>query len=166
MRELNIDFDTSVLDEAFRHAPEQLNQSLKAGVQSAGLFVARAAREEAPKAESTLIHSIRANVTGTLERMITSHLNYNGMVVTGAPSQGMPPVRSILDWIRVKHIQPHNPNQSQRDLAFMMARSIAAKGSAGNDFYDRAADATQDQVTDILYASVRHGLNAAGLGSL
>lgn len=72
MRELHIDIDISALDEAFRTAPNVLNQHLKSAVSYAGSFVSRATREEAPKAESLLVNSIRSNVVGELQRMITS----------------------------------------------------------------------------------------------
>uniref|UniRef100_UPI003F589DCD hypothetical protein n=1 Tax=Vibrio cholerae TaxID=666 RepID=UPI003F589DCD len=60
MRELNIEVKDSALDEAFRKAPDTLNQYLKQGVSTAGSLVSRTAREEAPKAESTLTHTIRS----------------------------------------------------------------------------------------------------------
>lgn len=91
-------------------------------------------REEAPKAESTLTHTIRSHVVGELQRMITSSLRYNGLVVQETGGQGVPPVQSILDWVRVKRIQPKTPKADQRDLAFIIARSIARKGTPANDF--------------------------------
>ncbi|CAM2801789.1 MULTISPECIES: hypothetical protein [Vibrio] len=162
MRELSVELHTSVLDEAFRSAPDILNRHLKAGISHAGSIVSRAAKEEAPKAESTLTHSIRSNVVGELQRMITSSLRYNAFVAQGTDAQGMPPVQSVLDWVRVKRIQPKHPKADQRDLAFIIARSIAKNGTQGNDFYDRAAEQTQDQVADILKRSVNDGLRAAG----
>ncbi|EMP85035.1 hypothetical protein BFX18_09640 [Vibrio cholerae] len=162
MRELNIEIKDSALDEAFRKAPDTLNHYLKQGVSTAGSLVARVAREEAPKAESTLTHTIRSQVVGELQRMITSSLRYNGLVVQETGGQGVPPVQSILDWVRVKRIQPKTPKADQRDLAFMIARSIARKGTPANDFYDRAAEQTQDTVHRILQRSVEEGLRAAG----
>ncbi|MGL0933108.1 hypothetical protein ACSTEA_06825 [Vibrio vulnificus] len=166
MRELHIDIDISALDEAFRTAPEVLNQHLKSAVSYAGSFVSRAAREEAPKAESLLVNSIRSNVVGELSRMITSSLNYNNWVVQETGPQGMPPLQSVLDWVKVKRIQPKTPNTDQRDLAFMIARSIARNGTPSDDFYDRAAEQTQDKVSDILNASVKMALQQAGLRSV
>ncbi|EGR1038392.1 hypothetical protein EFU28_01230 [Vibrio cholerae] len=162
MRELSVEINHSALDEAFRTAPDVLNKHLKAGISTAGSLVSRTAREEAPKAETTLTHSIRSNVVGELQRMITSSLRYNAFVAQGTDAQGVPPVQSVLDWVRVKRIQPKHPKADQRDLAFMIARSIAKNGTQGNDFYDRAAEQTQDQVADILKRSVNDGLRAAG----
>ncbi|HDY7638768.1 TPA: hypothetical protein RQK07_003161 [Vibrio vulnificus] len=166
MRELHIDIDISALDEAFRTAPEVLNQHLKLAVGKAGSLVSRTAREEAPKAESLLVNSIRSHVVGELQRMITSSLNYNSWVVQETGPQGMPPLQSVLDWVKVKRIQPKTPNTDQRDLAFMIARSIARNGTPADDFYDRAAEQTQDKVSDILNASVRMALSRAGLRSV
>ncbi|MFA4716909.1 hypothetical protein [Vibrio vulnificus] len=166
MRELHIEINTSALDEAFRTAPNVLNQHLKSAVSYAGSFVSRAAREEAPKAESLLVNSIRSNVVGELSRMITSSLNYNSWVVQETGPQGMPPIQSVLDWVKVKRIQPKTPDTDQRDLAFMIARSIARNGTPADDFYDRAAEQTQDKVSDILNASVQMALSRAGLRSV
>ncbi|KDM91402.1 hypothetical protein [Photobacterium galatheae] len=166
MREISVDLQTSALDEAFREAPELLTKHLKSGVSFAGSLVSRTTREEAPKAETTLTHSIRSNVVGELQRMITSNQNYNQYVVAGTGRQGMPPMQSILDWVKVKRLQPKDSKQNQSDLAFMIARAIARNGTAPNDFYDRAADQTADRVADILNASVAAGLREAGLRSL
>ncbi|MCG9597060.1 hypothetical protein L1D15_10010 [Vibrio sp. Isolate25] len=162
MRELSVELHTSALDEAFRTAPDALNKHLKAGIRTAGSLVSRAAREEAPEAESTLTHSIRSNQVGELQRMVTSSLRYNAFVVGETGPQGIPPIQSVLDWVRVKRIQPNNPKHDQRDLAFMIARSIARNGTAANDFYDRAAEQTQDKVAQILQRSVAAGMKAAG----
>ncbi|KGK68132.1 hypothetical protein NA76_22890, partial [Vibrio vulnificus] len=81
MRELHIEINTSALDEAFRTAPNVLNQHLKLAVGKAGSLVSKTAREEAPKAESLLVNSIRSHVVGELQLMITSSLNYNSLVV-------------------------------------------------------------------------------------
>lgn len=166
MRELGFRLENSALDEAFREAPGSLLQYLKAGVSRAGSEVSRETRNEAPKAESTLTHSIRSNVVGELQRMITSNLNYNEHVVTDTGRQGMPPLQSILDWVKVKGLKPRNPKDSQKDLAYMISRSIARNGTTANDFYDRAADKTADRVADILDASAAAGLRAAGLRSI
>ncbi|MCG7585441.1 hypothetical protein [Photobacterium sp. OFAV2-7] len=166
MREFSVSIDTSVLDEAFRAAPGTLVAYLKDGVSRAGSEVSREAREEAPKAESTLTNSIRSNAAGELQRMITSNQIYNSFVVAPTGRQGMPPLQSILDWVKVKRLNPRNPKHTQSDLAFMIARSIARNGTAPNDFYERAADAKADKVAKILNASVAAGLKAAGLGSL
>ncbi|WP_120510960.1 hypothetical protein [Photobacterium salinisoli] len=166
MRELSVRVESSALDEALRETPGTLIKYLKEGVSRAGMEVSRTTREEAPKAETTLTHSIRSNVVGELQRMITSNQNYNQHVVAGTGRQGMPPMQSILDWVKVKRLQPKNAKQDQNDLAFMIARSIARNGTAPNDFYDRAADKTADRVADILNASVAAGLRAAGLRSL
>ncbi len=162
MRELSVDLQTSMLDEALRTAPDIINKRLKAGISTTGSLVSKTVREEAPKGETTLTHSIKSQMKGELQRMITSSLRYNAFVAQGTDAQGMPPVQSVLDWVRVKRIQPKHPKADQRDLAFMIARSIAKNGTQGNDFYDRAAEQTQDQVADILKRSVNDGLRAAG----
>ncbi|KFA98783.1 hypothetical protein [Vibrio sp. ER1A] len=162
MREFSIEVD-SALDEAFRDAMSEMTSCLKAGVSTAGSLVSREAREEAPKAESALTNSIKSRVVSQLERLITSKLNYNEHVVNGTAKQGLPPVRSIEDWIKVKRITPHNPKHSTRDLAFMMARHIAANGTQPNDFYDRAADRVEDKVADILHKSAQMAMQRAGL---
>lgn len=163
MRDLSVVVQTSALDLALRDAPQCMMKYLKGGISRAGSEVSREARKEAPKAESNLVNSIRSHVVGDLQRMITSNMNYNAHVVQGTNSQGMPPIRSILDWVKVMRLQPRNPKDSQKDLAFMIARSIARKGTQPDDFYDRAADATKDNVSRILNAAVAAGLAAAGL---
>lgn len=162
MRELSVDLHTSVLDEAFRKAPDLVSKHLRSGVEHAGMRVQKAAQLEAPQGESLLVRTIQSNVAGELQRMITSSLRYNAFVVQETGAQGAPPIRKVLDWVKVNRLQPKHQKADQRDLAFMIARSIAKNGTQGNDFYDRAAEQTQDKVADILKRSVNEGLRAAG----
>ncbi|END5526333.1 hypothetical protein ABMC86_001973 [Vibrio vulnificus] len=166
MRELHIDIDISALDEAFRTAPELLAKHLRSGLDHAGMRVQKAAQLEAPQADGLLVKTIESLVISDLRRMITSSANYNSLVVQETGHQGMPPLQSVLDWVKVKRIQPKTPNTDQRDLAFMIARSIARNGTPADDFYDRAAEQTQDKVSDILNASVKMALKQAGLRSV
>lgn len=56
---------------------------------------------------------------------------------------GMPPIRSILLWIRNKGITPRD-GISLNQLAFLIARSIARRGIPARPFIERAIERTQD----------------------
>jgi hypothetical protein len=55
----------------------------------------------------------------------------------------MPPMRSILLWIRRKGITPRD-GISLNQLAFLIARSIARRGIPARPFIERAIERTQD----------------------
>lgn len=40
-----------------------------------------------------------------------------------------PPISAILQWIRDKRIKPNNPKTTDRQLAYVFARSIALRGN-------------------------------------
>lgn len=55
----------------------------------------------------------------------------------------MPPIRSILLWIRNKGITPRD-GISLNQLAFLISRSIARRGIPARPFIERAIEMTQD----------------------
>jgi hypothetical protein len=129
MNGMSLEINSDALYRALLEKPVQLERNMGTAIGRIVLEVARSARAKAPKAFSTLTHSIKSLLISNYEGIVAPGVGYAQVVEEGTRGGGMPPVQNILDWIKVKHITSIEPNTSQRDLAFMIARSIAIKGT-------------------------------------
>ena len=111
------------------------------------------------------------NATGKLINSITSHITVNGneyaieltledyykYVEEGRRPGKFPPVDKILQWIKVKHILPTPINgklPTEKQLAFLISRKIAEKGTKGTYDLEKVMDNTinewDEKITDAL----------------
>lgn len=147
MIRLNLTFGSDRIAEAMRKAPDALDAAAEKGLDAAAQEVARIAKQEAPKASTLLTDSIQVRRPGQFIRVITPGTNYADFVNEGtgifgpnhSASGTLPPVQSILDWIRMRRIEPNTKGMSERGLAFLIASGIAKTGTRKNAFMDRAA---------------------------
>ena len=128
MNGLSIEIDTQQLVQALLKNPALLGRNVSNAILRVTKSVARSAREYAPKAFSTLTQSIHDTQVSQYEGVVSAGVDYATAVERGTSRQPMPPVANILDWIRVRRIEPNQPDMDQEDLAFIVARSIAARG--------------------------------------
>ncbi|AWL12813.1 hypothetical protein HMF8227_02361 [Saliniradius amylolyticus] len=150
--------------EGLKKAPGILARHLSKGANRAAQETARKAKREAPKAESTLTNSIQVSPASRFSKLVGPQVGYAEHVVKDIQGQGaMPPVQSILDWIQVKGITPNNPDMEQKDLAFVIARSIKQRGTPAHTFIDDTREAMQDRVSQIMRGAAMNGLAEAGL---
>ena len=148
MTGMTLSIDTRALDRALTHAPVALAREMNRAIARTVQAMARSARRRAPKAHSQLVNAIAAVQTSPFEGLVTAGTDYARMVEegtgpqgeSGQASSGFPPESVILDWIRVKRIVPDDPEMSQEDLAFVIARSIALKGTPPQPFLTPAFD--------------------------
>lgn len=167
MLEYSIENDRLV--RALLLAPGALQRHMNRNIGRAIHEIARAWRSKAPKAESTYTNSIRPEMVSAFEGVAVAGVDYARAVEEGtglygprgAASGKAPPVNAIHDWIRVKNITPDDPYMDQQDLAFVIARSIAARGtpaqpSAGPALEEKRARAEQlvEQAIDAALAEV------------
>ncbi|WP_067519513.1 HK97 gp10 family phage protein [Endozoicomonas ascidiicola] len=164
LRALSIDV---LNDEQFRRAleqaPETLRKHLKKSVGRGGQEAARELKRNAPKAHSTLVNSIRSARDGELTAIAAPNTDYAAFINNGSQPGGAPPLQALIDWIRVKGITPNNPAHDQRDLAFMIRRSIARNGIKPQPFNDEAAEKITPRIEQLLRQSVTNALAEVGL---
>ena len=142
MTTLALTVDTERLQQAMARAPVRLVSELNRAIGRIVLEMARAAKRKAPKATSLLTNAIGGLQVSPIEGLVFAGVDYASAVEQGtgiygpqgAASGRMPPTANILDWIKVKRIQPDDPHMSPRDLAFVIARSIARKGTPAQPF--------------------------------
>jgi len=132
-------YDLRVNDAAARRVlrrmePEllsTLDRSLARGAQA----TAREMKREAPKAETVLANSIKADQQTRLSWFVGPHVAHGLYVERGRrPGGRMPPLQKIMDWTRVV-LRP-SPAE-QRNVAFRVARKIARQGIPPNRFARR-----------------------------
>ena len=163
---LSLEFDLADLEgaaDAFDKAPAQLFKRLDQAVDRGANELAREAKRNAPKAHSHLVNSIRVQRDEDLARIVGPNMDYGPYVEQGSGPGGKPPRQSILDWIRVKGIQPNQPNMTQASLAFVISRSIARKGIEPQPYMTPAAEDSRDRVHELVSKAVTLALREAGL---
>jgi len=133
---LELTASNSRLNQALALAPKALERHMDDAIDVITQMMARDARIKAPKAFSTLTDSIRRTRPSRYEGIIAPAVNYARMVEEGTKGAGdrLPPHASILDWIKVKHITPRDPEMTEDQLAHVIARSIAIKGTPAQPY--------------------------------
>lgn len=159
MSMLSITADEAGFAAAMRLAPQRLARHMRRAIMRSLQEMARDEKREAPKGQSTLVNSIKADMVDDFEGTAGPHVDYARMVEEKTDPQGVPPERSILDWIQVKHIEPNDPEMDQEDLAYVIARSIAAKGTAPHPYRQPAFDnnkaKAQQRISDAIDQTLR-----------
>jgi len=164
MLKLNVDFrNDKAFIRALSKAPQALFRNLRKAVHRGSEEVGREARSNVPKAHSALVNSIRSQQTGELSRIVGPAMTYGPMVENATEPGGFPALQEILDWMRVKRITPHNANDTERDVAFMIRRSIARKGTEKQPFMGPAAETKRDRVSQLMHQAVSNSLQEVGL---
>ncbi len=138
--------------------PQQVNTALAKNIERGALEVQRAQKDAAPKAQTILTNAIIANKIDPLTWEIVAATNYATAIEKGSDGGGVAPVQAILDWIKVKHIQPNDPDMDQEDLAFIFQRSIAKRGQKAQPFMQPALIAKQPRLKRLIAQALKQGL--------
>lgn len=155
--------DSAAVIAALRNMPQVMDKHLERGLDRGAHEVAREEKRAAPKAFTTLTNSINVLRTRPMERVITPGVDYAEMVEQGTGPGGNPPMQSLLDWIRVKRIEPRSPGMDLHDLAFVIGRSIREKGTRPHPFAAPTHQRMQDRVVELVRLSAINGLREVGL---
>lgn len=166
MMRLDYSTDMDRIVQAMRKAPRVMGKHLRHGMDRAALELSRSARRKAPKATSQLVNSIGIERPGQFSRVIapaSEHGAYQELGTGiygpgGIPSGKMPPMQSLRDWIRTAGIEPRDPSMDTDDLAFVIGRSIAEKGTHAQPFMKPAFEEGQDRAFEVIRRSAEDGL--------
>lgn len=133
------------LENAFRQAPEIVQQELSAFLQAAAQHLRSEVVDRTPAAMGTL----RGSITASVDRMADGML---GVVGTAQPyavpvelgtKPHFPPVQALEDWVRVKL---GLTGKEGRGVAFAIARKISKTGTKGHFMFRDAFVANQAEV--------------------
>lgn len=86
-------------------------------------------------------------------------------VENGRKAGKRPPIKNILDWIKIKPVLPR-PNAegklpTPQQLAFLIARKIGEEGTEGTQDLRKATDTIWDTFEDRLYEAIDEDVDAA-----
>lgn len=140
---LTITPNPALYARAWAASPQRLEREMNSAITRLVAEMARTARDKAPKATSVLTNSIASRMLSPLEGVVTAGVDYARMAEEGTGLWGpqkqasgkLPPVQNILDWVKAKHLTPDDPNMDEEDLAFLIARSIAARGTPSQPYF-------------------------------
>lgn len=137
---MELTLDNAGLRRAMARGPATLSKHMDRAIGRIVLEMANAARQNAPKATSQLTGSIITRRPNPLEGLVEVGAEHGLYVEVETGPQGLPPVQNILDWINVRNIQPNDPDTSEEDLAYLIARRIATRGIKAQPFLQPAFD--------------------------
>lgn len=167
---MGLNINQAGLQLALSRSPQILTRHLSPAIDRVLLTFQRSAKAYAPKAFSTLAQSVQIHRLGPLAGQVRVASDYGPMVEFGTGPQGpaarsshkAPPVSRILDWVKLRRIQPHDPGMDQADLAFAIARSIAVKGTPAKPFLSPAFDDDKSQAEQRLNKAIDAALAEMG----
>ncbi|MBA1147426.1 HK97 gp10 family phage protein [Ectothiorhodospiraceae bacterium WFHF3C12] len=156
-----------LVERALRQAPDELLREVDWALQRGAQEVAREERRDVAKATSQTANSIYPEKTGPLEYTVAPHTDYAPHIERGTdgPYRGMPPVQSILDWVKTVGITPRDPGDSLEDVAWAIARAIGERGTPAQPFVEPVRDsaALQLRIAELVETGKTRALTNLGL---
>lgn len=134
---------------AFKRAPALVLRELDRQLARGAKEIARDARAEAPKATSELTNSIRAVRAGLGDHLVIAASGHAGPVEAGRRPGPMPPLQSIIDWMKVRRIGPSDPD-ARRRAAFPIARAIGRRGTRPQPFMRPALEKNRSRLDELM----------------
>lgn len=167
MAEFEISTNAGAMGARLRRFPAFIAQYLTPALDASADRIARTAKRNVENngsmAYSTLRNSINKALSANgLEGIIKPNVSYARYVEEGTRGGGYPPVQTIIDWLRVKQIQPRTPGMSEKDLAFLISRDIALNGTPAKPFMQPAFESEKAATLARLDAAIQQALKAVG----
>lgn len=134
---------------AFKRAPALVLRELDRQLSRGAKEISNDARLEAPKANSDLTNSIRALRVGQGEHLVVAAAAHAGPVERGRRPGPMPPIQSIVDWMKVRRVGPSDP-EARRRAAFPIARSIGRRGTRPQPFMGPALEKNRSRLDELM----------------
>ncbi len=160
--DLRIRVDDAAVRRALRIAPQATTRHVAIKLDRAGQEVAREEKRVAPQAHSTLVNAILSTREAMLVRRVSAGVQHAVYAEEGTGPGGRPNLYTLMKWIQVKRITPRQAGMSVRDLAFVIGRSIARRGTPAQQFAAPTAEKTQSRVMQLVAEGARDGLREAG----
>jgi len=153
------------LGQALRNSPATIKRYLSPALTKSALIIARQAKRNVSAngsmANSTLVNSINSyTALDGLEAVAYAGANYARFVEFGTRGGGYPNQQTMIDWLRVKGIKPNNPDMSEKELAYVMARDIALNGTKAAPFMQPAFNSEKDATIDRVSKAINQAIKA------
>lgn len=157
MSDFSLHIDLSNARDQTGNLPAAVEKSVDAKLWRGTEEVARAAKGKAPKAFSNLVNSIRAERIGPLHYRVVEGMNYGRAVEESARPHHVNSAK-LIPWVeRVLGVR----GKDARDKAFLIARSIAMRGTRAQPYMQPAAEAMAPRVRELVMLGVEEGIGGA-----
>lgn len=93
------------------------------------------------------------------EDVIVLMPDYTTFVDSGRRAGRMPPIKSIVKWIREKNINIPS-NYTLEQFAFAIAKNISKKGTKGKNFLEQISTNVQELIFDFINKEINKKINA------
>lgn len=134
------------LSEGLAKAPKFTEQALVAAVTEGTLLVQREWQENLPRVSGLTAQSIQSDVASTPVGVlgIVSSSQPSAVFVELGTRAHMPPIEALVPWVTA--VLGITEIKEARQVAFLIARKIARKGTKAQRPAGRAVEATRGQV--------------------
>lgn len=144
---------------ALAKVPERAQREIGGAIARGAVEVANEMKRRAPKFRSTLTNSIIAIEKGPMEWHVSPRgVRYGWYVEGGTTGGGQPTLREMIQWVRLKGIQPRIPGMGQSELAALIRRRIAQGGIKASPFAQPALEAKQSRLNELVRAAAQRAL--------
>lgn len=165
---LEITFESKKLIAAMMRAPNELEKHMNRAIHRAVLQMAGSARKNAAELDTTgqLKQSIQVKRPTPLEGIVAPGAEYAQAVEQGTgiygphgvasgkmPTPGLD-IKGVLDWVRGKRLTPDDPNMDREDLAWVIARSIARRGTPAQPFLAPAFEENRRRAEKLIESAI------------
>lgn len=152
----------TVLTDANRVAKSLVKQArlipieLEQKAHKTALLIQRDARRNVPKAHSELVNAITLEKLRPGEYQIEVAKDYGRSVEEGSGPGGLAPIQSIIDWMAVRRITPSDPKMEVDELAFLIQRKIAARGTPAQPYMEPAVRARNTTLLKLVSQGLKY----------
>lgn len=165
---IELTVNTKALQNALVRGPKIIEKHLDLAILKTVKEMAKAARQNAPRAHNLLMNTIHPLQISAYEGLVVAGADYASLVEFGTKPDGHIPgkrsdskrYKAVLDWVRVgSGIHPDDPDMSQEDLAYVIARSIALKGTPAKPFMEPAFEDNRERAVRNINEAIRRALS-------
>ena len=159
---IEIEIDDSGARRRLDQLPGRVVTAVEAALSRGAMELARAARDKAPKAFSTLTNSIKADKAGPLHYIVAPHVMYAPFVEHGRPPGKQPgTANGLMEWVRQKTGLQGTALNSR---TFVIARAIGRRGIKAQPYMWPAIEAHRDRIVERVRESAQRAAQEAFRG--
>lgn len=149
MNRVSLNVDRPALLKMMQRHPTLFEQAINQIFRRATQEGTREAKRKAPKADSTLTNSIAPKQLSLTHHQIIAGTHYKRYVEEGTGPGGWVPDKTMEDWIKVKGIQPRDPEMSMEQLVYLIQTKIFYQGTPAQPYFHPAAQLIRQRLPAI-----------------
>ncbi|HLP97488.1 MAG TPA: HK97 gp10 family phage protein [Sideroxyarcus sp.] len=154
---MRITVDLKSAKRGLRALPDAVVRNVDRKLERGAAEVAREAKVRAPKAFSNLTNSIMSDRIGVMRYRVQENVRHGHPVEFGSRPHGVDSTK-LIPWVE---LVTGARGKEARDKAFLIARSIAMRGTKAQPYMGPTADVMGGRVNELALEGVRDGVREA-----